>query len=163
MGGAKANGTGKPRVIKAYVKAEKTFYSYSGKIPSDLESVIPKQATAKEKEYAMSRGTAFKEILTKYGVDFKKAIMSKGYDSYASYPGADNIGVYSAEQIKSADPVTYDDNGDVIPLSERFNPEKKDIRHKARYTEYNKPITAEDIATLRSIGRKSINSFTPKI
>ena len=47
--GAKANGTGKPRVIKAYVKAEKTFYSYNGKFRSDLESVIPKQTTAKEK------------------------------------------------------------------------------------------------------------------
>ena len=29
---------------------------------------------------------------------------------------------------KSADPVTYDDNGNIIPLSERFNPEKDDIR-----------------------------------
>lgn len=31
-------------------------------------------------------------------------------------------------QSKSADPVTYDDNGDVIPLSERFNQENQDIR-----------------------------------
>lgn len=35
-----------------------------------------------------------------------------------------------------------------------------DIRHSSRYTEYNKPITIEDIETLRSIGRKSINDFT---
>ena len=35
---------------------------------------------------------------------------------------------FSSEQIKSAEPVTYDDNGNVIPLSERFNPEKVDIR-----------------------------------
>ena len=46
------------------------------------------------------------------------------------------LGVYSAEQIKSADPVTYDYNGNVIPLSERFNPEKKDIRHKIRYPSF---------------------------
>lgn len=31
-------------------------------------------------------------------------------------------------QLKSADPVTYDDNGNAIPLSERFNPESNDIR-----------------------------------
>ena len=31
-------------------------------------------------------------------------------------------------QIKSADPVTYDDNGNVIPLSQRFQPESPDIR-----------------------------------
>lgn len=35
---------------------------------------------------------------------------------------------FSSEQIKSAEPVTYDNNGDIIPLSERFNPEKDDIR-----------------------------------
>lgn len=32
-------------------------------------------------------------------------------------------------QIKSADPVTYDDSGNVIPLSERFNAENKDVRY----------------------------------
>ena len=35
---------------------------------------------------------------------------------------------FSPSQIKSADPVTYDDAGNVIPLSERFNPENSDIR-----------------------------------
>lgn len=36
----------------------------------------------------------------------------------------------SPYQIKSADPVTYDDNGNVIPLSERFNSENDDIRYR---------------------------------
>ena len=36
---------------------------------------------------------------------------------------------FSSEQIKSADPVTYDDNGNVIPLSERFNEKNEDIRY----------------------------------
>ena len=36
--------------------------------------------------------------------------------------------VRNREQIKSADPVTYDDNGKVIPLSERFNDKSEDIR-----------------------------------
>lgn len=31
-------------------------------------------------------------------------------------------------QMKSSDPVTYDDNGNVIPLSERFNAKNNDIR-----------------------------------
>ena len=35
---------------------------------------------------------------------------------------------YPEEDVKSADPVTYDDNGNVIPLSERFNTENNDIR-----------------------------------
>ena len=36
--------------------------------------------------------------------------------------------------IKSADPVTYDDAGNVIPLSQRFNAENPDIRFRRRYT-----------------------------
>ena len=35
-----------------------------------------------------------------------------------------------AGTIKSLDPVTYDDAGNVIPLSQRFNPERDDIRFK---------------------------------
>lgn len=42
--------------------------------------------------------------------------------------GDTEIIVYDNKAIKSADPVTYDDNGNVIPLSERFNTENEDIR-----------------------------------
>jgi hypothetical protein len=36
---------------------------------------------------------------------------------------------FHSEQVKSADPVTYDDKGNVIPLSQRFNAENEDIRY----------------------------------
>ncbi len=39
---------------------------------------------------------------------------------------------FQSSQIKDTDPVTYDDAGNVIPLSERFNPEKEDIRFSVR-------------------------------
>lgn len=39
-----------------------------------------------------------------------------------------SVAVFSASQIKSADPVTRDESGQVIPLSQRFNPETPDIR-----------------------------------
>lgn len=35
-------------------------------------------------------------------------------------------------QVKSADPITYDDEGNIIPLSERFDPNKPDIRWALR-------------------------------
>ena len=44
---------------------------------------------------------------------------------------------FNSSQMKSADPVTYDDNGDVIPLSERFNAENEDIRYSDRDSEGN--------------------------
>jgi len=37
--------------------------------------------------------------------------------------------VFNSSQIKSADPVTYDDAGQVIPLSQRFNDQSDDIRN----------------------------------
>lgn len=38
---------------------------------------------------------------------------------------------FEPSQIKSAESVTYDDKGNVIPLSERFNPNNEDIRFRS--------------------------------
>ena len=40
--------------------------------------------------------------------------------------------VYDPRQIKSAEPITRDDQGNVIPLSQRFNVEEEDIRFSRR-------------------------------
>ena len=37
---------------------------------------------------------------------------------------------FQPSQIKQTDPVTYDDDGNIIPLSQRFNPENEDIRFR---------------------------------
>ena len=59
-------------------------------------------------------------------------LMGDGYDGVVieySHPTiADEYVAFNPNQIKSADPVTYDDNANVIPLSERFNPEKEDYK-----------------------------------
>lgn len=45
---------------------------------------------------------------------------------------ADIYAIFNPNNAKSADAVTYDDNGDVIPLSRRFDTGKEDIRYSAR-------------------------------
>ena len=71
-----------------------------------------------------------------------------GYDSVCiknlkdsgdnSYTGQSDVYIFfGGNRLKSADPVTYDDNGNVIPLSERFNTEKDDIRYSDRDTDGN--------------------------
>jgi hypothetical protein len=61
------------------------------------------------------------------GVIFKNI---KDNGEYGRTPVGDVYAFFRPEsQIKSADPVTYDDNGNVIPLSKRFNPKEKDIRY----------------------------------
>ena len=53
----------------------------------------------------------------------------EGKDSvHITHPDADVITVFDPNQIKSADPFTYDEQGNLIPLSERFNLESDDIR-----------------------------------
>ena len=46
-------------------------------------------------------------------------------------------------QLKSADPVTYDDAGNVIPLSKRFNPKNDDIRFSKKTQPTNYRTDAE--------------------
>jgi len=53
----------------------------------------------------------------------------RGRDSvHISHPEGDVVAVFGSNQIKSADPATYDDQGNLIPLSERFDLESDDIR-----------------------------------
>lgn len=84
---------------------------------------------------------------------FEKPILDyaeqNGYDSAIIEVDTDNelvadtfYVVFSPEQIKSADPVTYDDNGKLIPLSERFDTGSKDIRYSIE--EYGKEWYQKD-------------------
>ena len=47
-------------------------------------------------------------------------------------------------QIKSADPIVYDDNGNVVPLSERFNSNNDDIRYQLR----SSPLTDREVLSM---------------
>lgn len=62
--------------------------------------------------------------------EFSEALRNAGYDGVV-YDNQEYI-AFEPNQIKSADVVTYDDAGNIIPLSERFNPEKEDIRYSLR-------------------------------
>lgn len=62
-----------------------------------------------------------------------QAIRSLKFDGlYVKEDGINNIALFYTNQIKSADPVTYDDGGNVIPLSKRFNDHSDDIRESIR-------------------------------
>lgn len=69
---------------------------------------------------------------------------------------ADVIVVFDSSQVKSADPVTYDDNGNVVPLSERFQPDLKDIRYMSRDRQYDFSLS-KDLDTLDEKALKVYN------
>lgn len=70
----------------------------------------------------------------KFYVDYSM-LQEAGYDAIIARLFTNNkrdnsveYGVFSPEQIKSADPVTYDQTGNVVPLSQRFNPDRQEIQ-----------------------------------
>lgn len=65
-------------------------------------------------------------------IDFSGAVQRAGYDGIIQSPSGDEAVVFDSSQIKSSDPVTYDDNGNVIPLSKRFDRSNPDIRYSDR-------------------------------
>ena len=70
------------------------------------------------------------------GGNITERIQAAGYDGIAWLEGTDETGregyaymPFKSEDIKSAEPFTYDDNGDLIPLEARFNDYSNDIRY----------------------------------
>ena len=70
----------------------------------------------------------------KVSEEFTQWLKDNNYDGvvYKTNYNEEEDVVFNPNQIKSADVVTYDDAGNIIPLSERFNPEKEDIRYSLR-------------------------------
>ena len=101
-----------------------------------------------DKDFSSSRIT---EELTKEGKD--GVIRRDSYDGHAEYV------VFSPSQIKSADPVTYDDKGNVIPLSDRFNEEKDDIRFRTRYDVNTNPTEAQKKAGNYKMGHIRLDGY----
>lgn len=64
-------------------------------------------------------------------------LISKGYDGIKELyrDGTGQLVVFHPVQIKSTDPVTYNDNGEVIPLSKRFTELTDDIRYSHKDSE----------------------------
>ena len=58
----------------------------------------------------------------------------RGSDGEPLLVDAKNVIPFSEiSKVKLADPVTYDDNGNVIPLSERFNTKTSDVRYSIKH------------------------------
>lgn len=87
--------------------------------------------------------------------DVARYAFEKGYDGVAMENLIDNGGansevkanvkatvyaVFNPSSIKSSDTVTYDDNGDIIPLSKRFDMSNEDIRYSQRLLPATVPL-----------------------
>lgn len=72
------------------------------------------------------------------GGNITERIRAAGYkgvyweEGYWGYDGGYAMMPFESNLVKSADPVVYDDNGNVIPLSQRFNSSNDDVRFSDR-------------------------------
>ena len=74
---------------------------------------------------------------------------------------------FNPEQAKSADAITYDDNGAIIPISQRFDSEKKDIRYKLPVGEDTSPrallANAFEGVVQDDIERRNLKQYQEKV
>lgn len=79
--------------------------------------------------------TANTRNIAKYAKDRGyRSVLFDGISDMGMYSGENTVSsvyayFYPNEDVKSADPVTYDDAGEVIPLSQRFDSGNEDIRY----------------------------------
>lgn len=111
---------------------EDRFHTYEPHVVGKLQSYS--QVFDYLKEAAEKNGTTTSAILSELGFDG----VHSGPEWVAFYP----------EQLKSADVATYNNDGQLIPLSERFNPEEKDTRYSLKGL--NADIAPESIQKQRN-------------
>ena len=127
--------SGKATEIAHQIKGEKSTYALYG---------FPKKMLTIDAQYGVWSDLVIPNELLKYADGRYKATNGEiaewaeleGYDSLrinnvrdGSFDVGNEIIFFDENLVKSADPITYDDNGKVIPLSERFNEDDNDIRY----------------------------------
>ena len=92
-------------------------------------------------------------------LSYDSIVLDEGGDMVDGKPVSRGLSyvIRNANQIKSADVITYDDNGKVIPLSERFNSQNNDIRYSQRQQDQQAALEKqnnklrEDVERLREL------------
>lgn len=115
---------------KFYLKRENGADITSGKGLEDFREFQSQwlEDNGYDPEDAYIDGDVMSEILDDYIAEHDFDYLEGTNVGGLSY-GASETAVQESWQAKLADPVTYDDDGNVIPLSERFNTQSPDIRY----------------------------------
>ena len=134
-----------PKVYNAYLKLGKT-YTIDAKgsawnrvpIPDGCKPKTYNGKTTATKEFCIwAKANGYDSVV------FKNIIDGDARDS--SFIGT-VYAVFEPEQIKSADLVTYDDEGNIIPLSERFRTDRTDAEawknEDIRFSKKKEPVKA---------------------
>lgn len=130
------------KVMPVYLRSEKMIAANEPFMNDKAIEIVKSEAPSfddSDVKWTLDRLSRFVDFLVNKGYtanDVRELFLSMGYDGvdYSSLSAGKyrQYVVFDPNQIKSADAVTYDDNGNVIPLSERFNEAQEDIRYQRR-------------------------------
>ena len=157
---------GKNKVMPVYLRSENMLDSFEA-LPDNLKDTIPENWDSLTRRLAEKYAYNYIEYMQEFGYNVQEILTEKGYDGIN---GHTEYVVFDPEQVKSADAITYDDKGNVIPLSERFNKENEDIRYSLSYentahSTFGTPLKdlyfEQDIAPIREDVAKNATT-TPK-
>lgn len=142
------------KVVNAYLKMENAF-AFTDKTNNTANKLLKEFAQQNGRDFNIGEysnfvdfeertGSVLSRVVMGDGEAFSEFLQEKRYDGivYTSFNYDTNRSdkcyvVFDSNQIKSADPVTYGDEGNVIPLSQRFNEENEDIRYSRKDSEGN--------------------------
>ncbi|MBR6781923.1 MAG: hypothetical protein IKM33_01835 [Clostridia bacterium] len=144
-------------LYRTYVKLEKAFDTRKAKDRRIFVQIRDEYGLGEIQDTGLpdwTDGYDISDYIDENDLDYDGIILDEGGDLVNGEPVSRGLSyvVRKSAQIKSADPVTYDDGGDVIPLSERFKEDNSDIRYSMDETPENADVSGNEAERLFTEG-----------
>lgn len=133
-------------LYELYGKIDKPFDTRDGKSREIFEDIRNEYGLSDIQESGLpdwTDGYDITDYFSENDLDYDTVILDEGDDMVDGKPVSRGLSyvIRKSNQVKSADVITYDDEGNIIPISQRFNEENEDIRYSLR----NQQPTTRDI------------------
>lgn len=120
-----------------YVKMENPFDTRIDSVRDIFEDARMEYGMGELRENGLpdwTDGYDIADYIDENDLPYDSIVLDEGGDMVNGKPVSRGLSyvVRKSNQVKSADTVTYDDSGNVIPLSQRFNADSEDIRYSRR-------------------------------
>lgn len=124
-------------LYETYVKMENPFDTRIPEVRELFEQARQEYGMGELQENGLpdwTDGYDIADYIDENDLPYDGIILDEGGDMVNGKPVSRGLSyvIRDSSQVKSADAVTYDDNGNVIPLSRRFDMGKEDIRYSSR-------------------------------
>lgn len=124
-------------LYETYVKMENPFDTRIPEVRELFEQARQEYGMGELQENGLpdwTDGYDIADYIDENDLPYDGIILDEGGDMVNGKPVSRGLSyvIRDSSQVKSADAVTYDDNGNVIPLSQRFDTGKEDIRYSLR-------------------------------